>query len=307
MNETKPLGESVHFSIYRPGGLNLYDGMILCKSFNEDFLYLTALYKKRKIPVVLDLCDNYTMLYKGMYPDKVKTEELQYMIDMVDWMVFSTPELAQQYRSVSRRDIPYTVIPDPIDDFGDIRPLRVPQSRFRLLWYGNWGVDYANVGIVNLRTLLPAISSVKSEIDIELRIMSNNFDEYTRVCSDMPIPTSYVEWSMEQFPIELANADLVILPVSPGPFTLGKSNNRMTAALAHGVPVLADRIPRYEEFPQFLVTESWSHDLRRAIHEIDVLRRNAEMSKKHVRANYGIASIGAQWARLVDAQILDSA
>jgi len=202
---------------------------------------------------VLDVADNHLCL------NGPKRERLISDLAIVDAAICGTEQLAWYLAPWCDKRI--EVIPDSLDEgFGNTIPAWSP-VKGRLLWFGSWGTKGQAGGMTDL--LLPDFVKGlrESSTFTHLVVCSNDFELYRHEIMDtFPIPTRYVEWSLRSFPELLASAELVVLPVTPTPFTLAKSHNRVTTAIRAGVPCLASQHPAYEQFG--VCTEDWATALR---------------------------------------------
>ena len=303
INENEALVQNSRAMVFKQGAENLYGGMVFNKNFYPKAIALAATMRERKGWSVFDICDNLSLRGDAPRGRRRDWNDLRYMMDTVDALVFSTPALQEIYAPYICASKQQQVIADPVDIYPNFGK-RETNGRIRLLWFGSWGVAGSFSGIRDLRKLVLPISELaRKGYDAELRVVSNDFDLYRDVCSDFPIPTSYGEWGIDTFQSELEESDLVVLPVTQNDFTIGKSNNRLTLPLAHGVPVLADAIPSYREFPDFLIQESWGEDLVRVIANLEDYSLRASAARSIVEKKYSIEAIGPQWAALLNAQI----
>ncbi|MBC7931131.1 MAG: hypothetical protein H7Z38_11270, partial [Rubrivivax sp.] len=92
--------------------------------------------------------------------------------------------------------------------------------------------------------------------------------------------------------------DVCVLPVSSNPLTLCKTSNRLVLSLLLGVPVVADRIPSYEEFGAFVRFADWERNLRAYAADAELRRRHVQEGRDYIRSNYNKERAIAQWSSL---------
>jgi hypothetical protein len=65
-----------------------------------------------------------------------------------------------------------------------------------------------------------------------------------------------------------------------------------------GVPVVADRIPSYEEFGAFVRFADWEQNLRAYALDAELRRRHVADARAYIRSNYNKERTVAQWSAL---------
>lgn len=108
--------------------------------------------------------------------------------------------------------------------------------------------------MVDIASIAQPLATAARERGFELVACSNSREEFEKCVRPLPVRSSYIEYDHGAFPELLSSATAVILPVGRNPFTLVKSHDRLTTALAAGIPA-ADGIPSYLEFPSFCVLD----------------------------------------------------
>ena len=196
--------------------------------------------------VIFDISDDYTW-----------SDEHRRAYRSADIIVAGTMVLAQRVRVHNDKIVH---IPDCIDPVSSAKAKwRGPwQDNFRhILWFGCWGSKHHDTG--GMRDILSIKDELNSFDDLALTICSNSRELFQRVSGELSIPTAYEEWDRNTFGSLLRRHHAVIIPVVDTPYTRAKSHNRVTTAIAAGVPVIASNMPAY--LPFGVTTTDWREAL----------------------------------------------
>jgi hypothetical protein len=176
------------------------------------------------------------------------------MLDLCDVLTVSTPQMAEALsprRSVVIDDAVEFEVPGPLaEGWRDLRAQgrRRRTSRLRLAWFGSAGTARPQFGLRDLADWVPTLNEVNETIPIELTCITNSRPLFRATTSAANFPTHYRRWRRATFARVLRRSDLCLLPISLNPFTVCKTSNRVVTSLVLGLPVIADRIPSYDEF-----------------------------------------------------------
>ena len=294
---------------YAPGRGAQYRLVIFQKVYDEETVRQAEGLKARGVKTAFDLCDNLFHYELDDPPAAARrTAQLKRMIGAVDAVTVSTPALRDAVREATGRgDV--VVIDDAIEE-PRLNPLARAYYRvrgglgasrpegFRVVWYGIAGRRHPRFGMIDLEKVLPALSALHKDVPLSLSVISNSpalFDEYTRGAD---FPVRYHEWGPRSFPYVFEPHDVCVLPVSPNPLTLCKTSNRLLLSLMLGVPVVADRIPSYEEFGAFVRFADWEQNLRAYALDAELRRRHVADARAYIRSNYNKERTVAQWSAL---------
>jgi glycosyltransferase involved in cell wall biosynthesis len=218
----------------------------------------------------------------AVYGDWDPDNDLAFRCDV---LVCSSRWLAEHYadRGVER----VIAIPDPAEFWADRDAIDGGPSEaglIRLVWMGhrgNWET------LEPLRELLaePALA------DFRLITVSNHAD-------------ADVRWSPESVRQIVGQGHIGVVPTRPPPVSTAKSNNRVIQFMAAGKPLVAGRIPSYEE----VVRHGWNGFLcenqdewRSALLELRDPGRRREIGVRGFDAvfpRYHVNTIGAEWLAL---------
>lgn len=240
---------------------------------------------------LLDLCDNHLFAPEGEPGLADRAERVRQMLDAVDGVATSTPELADR---VGRDAI---VVDDALDP---VPPhpwshLRRYRKSLRLVWFGNAGSIVPAFGIVDLAGIVPDLVDARaSGIDFHLLVVSNDRAAYERAVLDANFPHRFLQWRRGVAPLAVTTADVALLPIRANPFTICKTANRVVTALRSGLAVVADPIPSYLEFRPYVRFADWRTSLD-AYADPTVRRGDVESGAAYAERRFGDGEIAAQW------------
>jgi hypothetical protein len=288
--------------------------LVLSKRYDDEALTHARRLRQQGGVVVLDLCDNHLDAAHEDVTSVDRRRRLTRMLLEVDHLVVSTPALAEIVTSRTAYSGPITVIGDPVEDIclGRVRPgwravagaVRLEPLRARLLsrrragtgsrvlWFGAHGVSYADGGMLDIGPLLRRCAG---DHRLSLTVVSNNWWKFVRFVRGIGVPTTYFEWNPRSFEALVRAHDLCVIPIKVNPFTMCKSNNRPATALWHGVPVVADAIPSYEELRSFTMLNRWEEGIRTYLEHPEVAAEHVRAGRDYLKARYGIDAITRQW------------
>lgn len=301
---------------FEPARAGRYGVVVFQKVYDDANLELLRGLKRRGAKTVFDLCDNLFHYDLDDPPAAARrTEQLKRMIDAVDAVTVSTAALRDAVREATGRDDSFVI--DDAVEVPRLNPLARGYYRlrgglgprgaesFRVVWYGIAGRANPRFGMIDLEKVLPALSALHREVPLSLSVISNSaemFREYTRGAD---FPVRYHEWGRRSFPYLFEPHDACVLPVSPNPLTLCKTSNRLLLSLMLGVPVVADRIPSYEEFAPFVRFGDWEQNLRAYATDAPLRRRHVREGRGYITANYNKEHTVAQWSALFETLLGD--
>jgi glycosyltransferase involved in cell wall biosynthesis len=266
---------------------------------------------------ILDLCDNHFYAQVACADADRRRQHLGRMLEAVQHLVVSTTTLADVVRAETCYGGPITIIGDPVDDlslanvplgardvfgFARMEPLRrrvlraKRRHQVRLVWFGAHGVSYADGGMLDLLQVRDLLVRLSSRYDLSLTVISNSWSKYLRHIRGFGVPTRYFEWNPRSFSELVAAHDVCIVPICSNPFTMCKSNNRVATALWHGVPVVANSIPSYEELRRFIVLDDWEQGLTQYLEQPATGAEHVRTGREYLCAHYSLNTIARQWA-----------
>lgn len=113
-------------------------------------------------------------------------------------------------------------------------------------------------------------------------------------------PARYYEWRLDTFAQIFRRQDVCIIPVALNPFTACKTNNRVVFSLLMGVPVIADNIPSYEEFRDFVLFSDWTNSLRTYAAHPELRRQHVRAGQRYIQSKYNQERVVSQWSALFE-------
>jgi hypothetical protein len=294
--------------IFKDKNIEKYKIVIFQKLYDEKSLNLAKTLKNQGIKTIFDLCDNH-FYYQldDLAALTQRTKRLQKMLDLVDAISVSTPELKKLINS--RTDKTPVVIDDAVEiprinllgkGYLKLKNIlaKIPSNSLNLVWYGNAGTENPPYGMIDLARILPSLEKVHQEIPLDLTVISNSEATFKKYFSSARFPVKYYNWKLLTFPYIFSHHDVCLIPINLNSHTLYKTNNRLILSLLLNVGVIADKIPSYEEFDQFVLFSNWEMNLRKYAFDSILRQRHVEQGKEYILSKYGRNRVICQWSTL---------
>jgi glycosyltransferase involved in cell wall biosynthesis len=282
-----------------------YDLVVFQKIYDEDAIQLAFSLRRRGTVTVFDLCDNHFYNPDDLPALTERAERLQRMLAAVDAVSVSTEPLREL---LSDRDP--TVIDDALDELqaGRTREIvdrlrdrfRTRAGSLRVVWYGNAGLESPPFGLVHLPKILPILEDLHRLVQLELTVISNSREKYAKALDGAGFPSRYFEWDLKSFPRLFRGHDICVIPIELNPFTAGKTGNRVALSLLLGVPVVADPIPSFEEFSDFILLDDWPQSLRSYATDPALVEEHLSAGRRYVEATYTKERVVQQWSEFFE-------
>lgn len=278
-----------------------YDCAVFQKAYTDEDLALAQRLAAEGAKIVFDLCDNHFYNPGASHRLAQRAERVQRLVDLADVVTVSTPQVGHL---VGAR--PTFLIDDAFDvpstgklEWARIRVRAVGRgTRLRLVWFGSSGAESPAFGMVHLSHLMPVLERLSLSLPLELTVISDSQEQFTRYVQPASIPTRYLTWRRRNFASHFLEHDVCIVPVEKNPYTICKTNNRLVAALTLGLPVVAGLIPSYEEFAPWVSFEDWERHISAYARDEDLRRAHVEGARRHIRETYTEQRLVAQWERV---------
>ena len=227
---------------------------------------------------------------RSIYRKKVSqgwTKQMRRAIEQVDWLVVSTPVLAQEYAEF-HGDIRVALNGLPPDWWGALQGSRRMGRKMRVGWAG--GISHTGD--------LAEIRSVVKDLQDEVEWVFMGMKPDDVACEFHPGVL------IDQYPAKLAalNLDLAVVPLELNQFNRSKSNLRLLELGACGVPVICTNIEPYRgDLPVTRVRnrhQDWVQAIRDHLSDPDASARQGDALREAVRRDWMLeGEFLDQWAR----------
>ncbi len=293
--------------IFEPGNIASYQLVIFQKAYDEESIVLAQALTGRGVKTVFDLSDNHFYNPDDLPGLRERAERLRRMIRVVDAVSVSTSELAKLIEHEN-----CSVIDDVVETVAENTPLSVlsglrdwltnisSAKPLRIVWYGNSGSEMPPFGLRDLCRVIPSLEALSTRMPLQLSVISNSEELFRKYAGNVRFPAKYYEWSNDTFPAIFRRQDVCVLPVTSNPFTVCKSNNRLVLSLNMGVPVIADEIPSYQEFRDFVLFSDWENSLRAYATDKKLRRQHVQGGQHYIRSKYNKERVIFQWSSLFE-------
>lgn len=277
--------------------------------------------------ILTDECDNHFFNPRQDPVWEETASRIRQLIRLSHRLVASTEAVADVLRHEAGPDMPISVIGDGVEtgdelagDAGWRRLLswRRKQAWLRLLrlrrqlhaerrrgitqlvWFGSHGSAYAEGGMLDLLKIRAPLERLSRRFPLSLTVISNNEPKYREHIAPWDIPTRYVMWDRVTFVPLLRAHDIAVIPITPNPFTLCKSNNRLAQALQEGLAVVADPIPSYLEFSEVSQLGDWEKGLVAYLESPSLRTAHVAKARHLISDRWVISRIADQWKSVFD-------
>lgn len=302
----------VRASVIPPGGEGEYDCAVFQKAYAKQDLALAESLKARGARLIFDLCDNH--FYNPTDDPAVaeKVERLKRMLDLVDAVTVSSPEIAKLITTKPTFQcddalelLPFTALAARAG--GPARRLRRRLDRpIRLVWHGQSGTEHLNSGVAPMGLLLPELEELHGRLPLSLTIVSNSAKAFRRHIAGARFHTRFVKWRAHTFAPVFAQHDICILPIDKNEFTICKTNNRAMTSLLLGVPVVAEEIPSYREFAGWMRFGDWSRHITEYAQQPELAAAHVRAAQDHIARTYTEQRVVDQWSAAVEAVLTET-
>ena len=297
--------KSINIEIFDHKHINNYDLVIFQKAYTDADIKLAKQLKSRSCKIALDQCDNH-FIYDIDDADQCKrAKNLRAMVDEVDVVIASTDKISELFP-----DKVTFVVNDFIEIyestwFDRFKARRQARNIFKgdalkLVWFGSVGSDSPRFGMCDIAQKIGLLNELSSQYNIQLTVISNSVSTFEKYFSGQhQFTVYYLEWQRETYEYLVGMHDICLIPIDINPFTICKSNNRLVLSLFLGLPVVADEIPSYSEFSNFVKLGSWDENLRYVVRNLSSERQLASHGQKYVLENYSNDFIANIWLLVI--------
>jgi len=183
---------------------------------------------------------------------------------------------------------------------------KADQYSKKILWFGNHGANHAQFGMLDLLLIQETLENLALELSVELIVVSNNFEKYTKNIQPMAIPSRYVEWSAETMADSFRYADVVIIPNSLDGFSICKSANRTVLAISNGIPVVATSTPALVALRDCIILDDFEYGIKRYLTDSELSRLHVQKAQDLIEELYGQQVICNLWRNVIDEVVLSN-
>lgn len=250
------------------------DFLILSKAFDNNVLQSVIHHKKKNsTKVILDICDNKFFKTESKKTQSYKNfNNIKELLKYIDCVTVPTINLKKIFIESFEFSAGRVFV---IDDFIDtpekfVQPLhpsfilsniifsifkirlKISKHGQRFIWFGAAGKE-SGTGLEALAKNADELSRAFMEINQpSLTIVSNSYKKYTEFKKRVNFKTYYVPWDNSTINKVLKLHKVFVLPSVINKMTIGKSSNRIISAFQNELEVVADIIPSYELFANFI-------------------------------------------------------
>jgi hypothetical protein len=299
------------------------DLLVLSKRYDSQSLEKALhLQSQSGTQIVLDMCDNHFHYKETNDFIKNRQSDLIRALKAVDRVIVSSEylakELAKKVPTIASISVIGDLIEPPLNPalryrlqhpLGELMLKNLEKSleklstekNTRLVWFGNAGGGNVDGGMMNLELIRAHVETISKTRPVSLTVISNSRSMYKKLCKEWTIPTFYLPWSKHTISRALMLHGISIIPIQKNPFTEAKSANRITTSLIHGLAVVADSIPSYQEFSKFVDLEDWEASLNRLISDCGYWQERVEGGLNSINIELHNKRIISRWKEtLVD-------
>lgn len=293
--------EGMNVEIFDLQNIDTYQIVVFQKAYTEEDLELAHHLKVAGCKIVLDQCDNH-FIYDSSDKDLVgRAERMKKMAVMADFITASTPQIAKLYPEKITFVVPdYVELPKSSLFSALSAKLKfgrmLPKNSIKMVWFGNAGSLNPRFGMCDIADKIDALNSISEHHKIHLTIISNSRDAFDKYFDrNLNFTTTYIKWKQQEFEQIIKLHDLCLLPIDINPFTVCKTNNRLALALLLTIPTIADEIPSYSEFRDFVRFGNWEKNLLDLIYDLPAEKERSKKGRSYILEKYSNASVTNEW------------
>lgn len=296
----------VDIEIYKPENQSKYNAIIFQKAYTESDIEIATRSKDSGKTVILDQCDNHFIFDKENKMLLERADRMKQMASISDALLVSTKEIAKLYPQKTT-----VVVPDYIE---------IPKARLvsclkadlkyrncfnptniKLVWFGNSGSSNPKFGMCDIAEKIPVLNDVSTHYKIQLSVISNSEEKFKHFFKKKcQFQVNYIKWKEDNFYRLLKKHDICLLPIGVNPFTICKTNNRITLSILAGLPTLADEIPSYSEFREYVRFGNWIFNIKQMIENLPEENLRAQKGIDYINTKYSEQAITQHWIRALE-------
>lgn len=227
--------------------------------------------------VCFDMCDNHFItIYRE---DHIKA------IERADLVTCSTPTMAMEIKEETGREA--VVIEDPVD-LGVISPVNVNQLD-SIFWCGNSlsAPALMRVGVIS--------DEYDPWVDDRDSVITIGGEQYNLFAVGVPEYDWSASYTKRQMIDALDCSDVCIIPVDNNRWGRCKSPNRLMDAVARGKFVIAEHMPAYEPFSEWMFIGNIQEGLSWAKQNLTEIPERVRLAQDYIIKNHSAQQIGEKW------------
>jgi len=187
------------------------------------------------------------------------------------------------------------------------------RQELRIVWFGINGNPFYSAGIADLMSWLHTVAAIRDMLPATANI---SLTVCTKRCREIDVPlgasrrfgidVSFLEWSEEACANLLADSHLVLIPTNMCGFSLSKTHNRCSDALAKGCVVLSSPGGPYADIPGAVFSSVTNLCNFLESHSADDIYSAIETSLAHLEEKFNRLELGAHLRDLLSEHEVDS-
>lgn len=265
--ELANLGHKVDISKFPVLDADVY---VFSKHYNLGDYWSVRGLKTDDRKTVFHCCDNHFMDSHG--------DHYRRMIFNTDQTIVTTETMASMVKMETGFDA--TIIPDTYE-FEEKAPSFNPKDRLKLLWYGN---------PTNFSDLLDIAPEIR---DYSLGICTDN-----AILKDIHGDATTFPYSPDNLRKAFEWCDAVIIPSSMEKDKIVKSHNRLVEAVRQGKFVIANALPSYREFSDWM----WVDGIQEGLAWVTTkpnreIEKRIQLAQTYIEQKYNASLIGELWQK----------
>ena len=246
--------------------------------------------KNRGKVIVVDICDD---VFSLPHLQDVYTTLLRY----ADYLICASDALGECAKKNSH--LPIYIIPDCIESLSvPVKPLGQNINELQLLWFGH---------PTHLKqSVTPMILDLENidhpQIRLHFCTLDNDFvaEWVQEVLPQLPpnVLMTFHPWEVATVQTLFARCDIVVVPTLATPQYQVKTANRVVESIKSGCYVVAQPIPSYQEFADFIeLNASISAGVNRVLAEPSSYSQRLAAGQGYLREHYDTEKLAEQWWR----------
>ena len=225
-------------------------------------------------------------------------QKIRMILGCAQRVIVSTPYLAEQVAPFNPN---VAVIPTPVD-IDSIQPAPQPREPAEPVigWIGTSG------NLAYVKSIEDVFRKMAEMSRFRLRIVSNRIyaSEYPKLPPEI---METIEWRLVDETAQLQGFDIGIMPLDPGPWSLGKAGFKLLQYMAAGLPVVAAPVGFNCDLVRhgvngFLASsaEEWERYLSQLLDDRDLRRRMGQQGRQLVEKEFSLRPTSAKLLRVID-------